>query len=175
MSPAEGFAVWITGLPASGKSSITRELMKKLDALGVPMVVLESDKMRKILTSQPTYSEKERKQFYRAIVLIGELITQSGMNVIFDATANQRGYRDYARSLIKRFVEVYVDCPLEICMKRDPKGIYGRAMSGKAMTVPGIQAAYELPLHPEITLDCQNPPEAGAKAIVNKLKLLLYI
>jgi adenylylsulfate kinase len=175
MSPTEGFAVWITGLPASGKSSITRELMKKLDALGVPMVVLESDKMRKILTPEPTYSEKEREQFYRAIVLIGELITRSGMNVIFDATANQRGYRDHARSLIRKFVEVYVDCPLEICMKRDPKGIYGRAMSGKAMTVPGVQASYEPPLHPEITLDCHNPPESGAKAIVNKLKLLLYL
>ena len=139
------------------------------------MVVLESDKMRKILTPEPTYSEKEREQFYRAIVLIGEMITRSGMNVIFDATANRRGYRDHARSLIRRFVEVYVDCPLEICMKRDPKGIYGFAMSGKAMTVPGVQASYEPPLHPEITLDCQNPPEAGAKAIVNKLKLLLYI
>ncbi|HSA77937.1 MAG TPA: adenylyl-sulfate kinase, partial [Nitrospirota bacterium] len=148
---------------------------KILDDLGVPMVVLESDKMRKILTPEPTYSEKEREQFYRAIVLIGELITRSGMNVIFDATANQRGYRDHARSLIRRFVEVYVDCPLEICIKRDPKGIYGRAMSGKAMTVPGIQASYEPPLHPEITLDCQDPPEAGAKVIVNKLKLLLDI
>jgi len=175
MSPTEGFAVWITGLPASGKSSITRELMKKLDDLGVPMVVLESDKMRKILTPEPTYSEKEREQFYRAIVLIGELITRSGMNVIFDATANRRGYRDHARSLIRRFVEVYVDCPLEICIKRDPKGIYGRAMSGKAMTVPGVQASYEPPLHPEITLGCQNPPEAGARAIMNELKLLLYI
>ncbi len=175
MSPTEGFAVWITGLPASGKSSITRELMKKLDALGVPMVVLESDKMRSILTPEPTYSEKEREQFYRAIILIGELITRSGMNVIFDATANQRVYRDHARSLMRRFVEVYVDCPLEICMKRDPKGIYRRAMSGKATTVPGIQASYEPPLHPEISLDCQNPPEAGAKAIVDKLKLLLYI
>ncbi len=139
------------------------------------MVVLESDKMRKILTPQPAYSEKEREQFYRAVVLIGELIIRSGINVIFDATANQRGYRDHARSLIRRFVEVYVDCPLEICMKRDPKGIYGRAMSGKAITVPGVQASYEPPLHPEITLDCQHPPEAGAKAIVNKLKLLLYI
>ena len=175
MSSTQGFAVWITGLPASGKSSITQELMKKLDALGVPVVVLESDKMRMILTPEPTYSDKEREQFYRAIVLIGELITQSGMNVIFDATANKRGYRDHARSVIRRFVEVYVDCPLEICMKRDPKGIYGRAMSGKAMTVPGVQSSYESPLHPEITLDGQNPPEAGAKAIVNKLKSLLYI
>jgi adenylylsulfate kinase len=171
----QGFAVWITGLPASGKSSITRELMKKLDAGGVPMVVLESDEMRKILTPEPTYSEKEREQFYRALVLIGELITRSGMNVIFDATASQRDYRDRARSLIQKFVEVYVNCPLEVCMKRDPKGIYGRALSGKATTVPGVQASYEPPLQPEVTLNCQDPPEAGANVIVNKLKLLLYI
>jgi len=139
------------------------------------MVVLESDKMRTILTPEPTYSAREREQFYRAIALIGELITRGGINVIFDATANQRSYRDLARSLIRRFVEAYVDCPLEICMKRDPKGIYGRAMSGKATTVPGVQASYEPPLHPEITLNGQDSPEVGAKAIVNKLKLLLYI
>ena len=176
MSPTQGFAVWITGLPASGKSSITRELMKELDARGVPVVVLESDKMRNILTPEATYSEKEREQFYRAVVLIAELITLSGMNVIIDATASQRHYRDRARSLIRRFVEVYVDCPLEVCMKRDPKGIYQRAIIlGKAATVPGVQASYEPPLHPEVTLDCQDPPEAGAKAIMNKLELLLYI
>jgi adenylylsulfate kinase len=175
MSLTQGFAVWITGLPASGKSSITRELMKILDARGVPVVVLESDDMRKILTPEPTYSEKEREHFYRALVLIGELITRRGMNVIFDATANQRGYRDHARSLIRKFVEVYVDCPLEVCMKRDPKGIYQSATSGKASTVPGVQASYEPPLHPEITLDCQDPPEAGADAIVNKITSLFRI
>ncbi len=175
MNPTQGFAVWITGLPASGKSSITQELMKKLGAEKVPTVVLESDEMRKILTPKPTYGENERKQFYRALVLIGELITRSGMNVIFDATANQRAYRDHARLLIQKFVEVYVDCPLEVCIKRDPKGIYGRAMSGKAITVPGIQSSYQPPLQPEVTVNCQDPPEAGAKAIVNKLKLLLYI
>ena len=175
MSPTQGFAVWITGLPSSGKSSISRELMKTLDAGGVRILVLESDEMRKILTPKPTYSEQERKWFYRALVLLGELVTRSGMNVIFDATANRRDYRDYARSLIQKFVEVYVDCPLKVCMKRDPKGIYGRAKTGKATTVPGIQASYEPPLQPEVTLSCQDPPEVSAKAIVSELKSLLYI
>ena len=175
MSPTQGFAVWITGLPASGKSSITRELVKKLDARGVRVVVLESDEMRKILTPEPTYSEKEREYFYRALVLIGEMITRNGMNVIFDATANQRAYRDRARSLIQKFVEVYVDCPLEVCMKRDPKGIYRSAASGKAATVPGMQASYEPPLQPEVTLNCQDPPEVGADLIVLKLSPLIRI
>jgi len=175
MNPMQGFSVWITGLPASGKSSITRELAKKLATQGVPVVVLESDKMRKILTPEPTYSEKEREQFYTALVLIGEMITRSGMNVIFDATASQRAYRDHARSLIRKFVEVYVDCPLEVCMKRDPKGIYQRAASGQAATVPGIQAPYEPPLQPEVTVNCQDPPEVGADAIVVKLSSLSHI
>jgi adenylylsulfate kinase len=97
MSDRQGFAVWLTGIPASGKSSITRELVRLLQARGVTAVVLESDTMRKILTPNPTYGEEERSRFYRSLSLIGELITHSGANVIFDATANKREYRDHAR------------------------------------------------------------------------------
>ncbi len=175
MSPVQGFAVWITGLPASGKSSITRELVKRLETRNVPVVVLESDQMRKILTPEPTYSEKERDHFYRALVLIGELITKSGMNVIFDATANRREYRDNARSLIQKFAEVYVDCTLDVCMKRDPKGVYKSAASGKTATVPGVQASYEPALHPEIIVECLSLPEVNAKAIMKTLEYLFHI
>jgi adenylylsulfate kinase len=175
MSELQGFALWITGLPASGKSSITRELVKELSARGVPIVVLESDEMRKILTPEPTYSEEERSRFYRTLALIGELITRSGINVIFDATANKREYRDHARAFIKKFLEVYVECPLEVCRKRDPKGIYARAALKKTTTVPGVQAAYEPPLNPELSLDGQTPPEKNAGLILGKLKQFLYI
>ncbi len=175
MSTEQGFAVWITGIPASGKSSVTRELVKKLAIWGISVVALESDEMRKILTPVPTYGQQERDTFYRSLALIGGLITRSGIPVIFDATANRRAYREHARTLIPRFVEVYVTCPLEICMKRDPKGIYGRAVTGGTSTVPGIQATYEPPLNPDITLDGRNPPEAAADAVVDILKQLLYI
>jgi len=175
MNTEQGFAIWITGIPASGKSSITRELVKKLAIRGVSVVVLESDEMRKILTPVPTYGQEERDAFYRALALIGALITRSGVPVIFDATANKRAYRQYARTLIPRFVEAYVTCPLEICMQRDPKGIYGRAVAGKTSTVPGIQTTYEPPHKPDITLDGRNPPEAAADAVVDILKRLLHI
>jgi adenylylsulfate kinase len=175
MNDGQGFAIWITGIPASGKSTIARELVKKLGLRGVSVVVLESDEMRRILTPAPTYGQEERDAFYRALALIGSLITRSGVPVIFDATANKRAYREYARTLIPRFVEAYVTCPLEICMKRDPKGIYGLAAAGKADTVPGIQATYDQPEHPEITLDGRNPPDAAADAVVNILKQRLYI
>ena len=175
MSGKEGFAVWLTGIPASGKSSITRELAKQLRDRGAPVVVLESDAMRKILTPEPTYSEEERDRFYRTLAELGAAISRSGVNVIFDATANKRAYRDHARGLIARFVEAYVACPPEVCIKRDPKGIYARAAQSKATTVPGVQAAYEPPPSPEITLDGQAPPETGAVLILDKLKQLLYI
>jgi adenylylsulfate kinase len=175
MNTEQGFAIWITGIPASGKSSLTREVVKKLSERGVTVVVLESDEMRTILTPVPTYDEKERDAFYRSLAQIGGLITRSGVPVIFDATAHKQVYRDFARSLIPRFVEVHVMCPLEICMKRDPKGIYGRAVKGGTSTVPGIQAIYEPPLNPDITLDGRNQPDASADAVLELLQQLVHI
>ena len=175
MSERQGFAIWITGIPASGKSTITRELVKQLHARGVPVVVLESDEMRRILTPEPTYSEDERSQFYGMLVLIGGLIIRNGINVIFDATANKRAYRDHARRLIKNFLEVFVQCPLEVCTKRDPKGIYAQAALKKATTVPGVQSVYEPPLSPELTINGQAPPETGASSILQKLQEFSYI
>jgi adenylylsulfate kinase len=104
MNSDTGFAIWMTGLPASGKSTITRELMNKLKARGIHAVVLESDEMRRILTPAATYSPEERDRFYRMMVQIGDLLVRSNVNVIFDATANKREYRDQARALIAAFV-----------------------------------------------------------------------
>jgi adenylylsulfate kinase len=175
MTAKQGFAVWITGMPSSGKSTVTRELVGELQALGVPVLVLESDEMRAILTPEATYSPEERDRFYRALVLIGALAARNGINVVFDATANRRIYREHARAVIPAFIEVYIECPLEVCTNRDPKGIYGRARSGAASTVPGLQAPYEPPLGPEITLDCRELPDAGAKRILDDLKRRLYV
>ncbi len=175
MSEQEGFALWLTGIPASGKSSITRELVKQLHDIRMSVVVLESDEMRKILTPAPTYSDEERSRFYRALMLIGRLITRSGINVIFDATANKRAYRDHARQEIPKFIEVYVVCPQEVCVKRDPKGIYAQAAGKTATNVPGIQAAYEPPLSPDLTLDGQALPALEASKIMGALKKALYI
>ena len=171
----KGFALWLTGIPASGKSSVTLELVRMLQELQTPVVVLESDRMRTILTPSPTYSEEERDRFYHQLAQLGALITGSGVNVIFDATANKRAYRNEARGLIPRFVEVYLACPLKVCVDRDPKGIYARAAQSKAGNVPGAQAAYETPLSPELSLDGRISPGENASRIIEKLKLYRYI
>lgn len=164
------FAVWITGLPASGKSTLASAVSAQLAARGVDAAVLESDELRKVFTPDPHYDEKERDIFYRAMVYIGVLLTSHGVPVLFDATANRRAYRELARQQIPQFLEVYVDSPLQTCIARDPKGIYRNASQGGASTVPGIQAAYEAPEHADLTIhgDCESP-EAAAQRVVAQL------
>ena len=114
--------------------------------------MLESDALRHVLTPNPTYGEAERDLFYHQMVYIGFLLVSHGVPVIFDATANRRRYRDEARRQIPQFVEVFVECPLETCMARDPKKIYRQVGEGAASSVPGAQVDYEPPLHPEATV-----------------------
>ena len=165
-----GFAVWITGLPASGKSTLAAALSRELSTRGIKVAVLESDALRRILTPHPRYSEEERNVLYGAMAYVGQILTEHGVPVILDATANRRAYRDRTRQYIPRFVEVYVDCPLDVCIGRDPKGIYQKARQGEATTVPGIQSAYEPPENPEVIVrGDQEAPEVAARRIVATL------
>lgn len=150
---SRAFAIWITGLPASGKSTIVRALKLQLEATGLNVEVLASDEVRRVLTPEATYSQAERDLFYRALAFMGAKLVAHGVPVIFDATANRREYRDFARSLIPRFIEVAVECPLEICMQRDYKGTYQRGQRGESTTVPGLQSLYEPPVNPDLTID----------------------
>lgn len=148
-----GFAIWITGLPASGKSTLAAALAEKLAAEGVNVQVLESDIMRIMLTPDLGYEHADREKFYHLLVTVGELLVQNGVNVIFDATAAERHIREEARYRLPRFLEVYLRCPLEVCEQRDPKHIYEKARQGLYSGVPGLQSPYEAPLHPEVEVN----------------------
>lgn len=164
------FAVWITGLPASGKSTVSRALASRLSGYGIEAAVLESDAMRQVFTPEPGYGEKERAVFYNQIAWIGALLVRHGVPVIFDATANRLSFRENARRAIPRFIEVYVRCPLEVCMARDPKGIYRRAQQAGASSVPGLQAPYEPPEEPDVVVEGdREDPESAARRIAGKL------
>jgi adenylylsulfate kinase len=165
--PNTGFAVWITGLPSSGKSTLAVALRAQLEARGVQPTVLESDALRPAITPNPSYGEEERDAFYREMADRGALLAQCGVPVIFDATANRRAYRARARAQIPRFLEVYVECPLKTCMSRDPKGIYRKGREGSATAVPGLQAPYEPPANPEVVVrgDQEDPEEAAARVV----------
>lgn len=175
-SGKQAFAVWITGLPASGKSTLARSLKEQLLERGVDAAVLESDALRLVVADHPRYDEQDRDAFYRLMAYIGELLVEHGVPVIFDATANLRVYRDRARQRIPRFLEVYVECPLETCMARDPKGIYRQAREGAAATVPGVQAAYEPPEAPDVVVHCERESTRdAAQRVIAKLAEKEYI
>ena len=175
MNRSPSFAVWLTGLPASGKSTIARELRPRLEALGLTVEVLESDAVRRILTPAATYSREERDLFYRALAFTGERLVAYGVTVLFDATASRRAYRDVARSMIPRFAEVAVECPLAVCMQRDRKGTYRKGERGEARSVPGLQEPYEPPLVPELRIDTVKlPTEESVRLILDMVKTRFF-
>jgi len=158
-------------MPASGKSMVTASLVRQLAKANTRATVLESDVLRKIFSTEARYDDLGRDHFYGSLAFIGRILTEHGINVIFDATANRRAYRDRARAQITRFVEIHVDTPLEVCMKRDPKGIYAKGQAGLSQDVPGLQAVYEAPLHPDLVIHGdRDAPEDAADRIVQVLR-----
>ena len=159
---SKAFAIWITGLPASGKSTIVSALKPQLEAMGLAVEVLESDEVRRVVTPIPTYSEAERDLFYRSLAFTGQKLVAHGVTVVFDATASRRAYRDFARSMIPRFIEVAVECPLTTCMERDRKGTYQKGQRGDSLTVPGLQSPYEAPTNPDLRINTATTPSGDA-------------
>jgi adenylylsulfate kinase len=155
MSPERktGFALWFTGLPSSGKTTLALAVDDLLKARGVHVQLLDSDQLRQRLTPKPTYSEDERNWFYEILAYLAGLLTDNGVNVIVAATAPKRRHRQAARSRIARFAEVYLDCPLDVCRSRDPKGLWHRADRGEIATLPGHGVPYEPPDSPEVRVD----------------------
>jgi adenylylsulfate kinase len=165
------FAVWLTGLPASGKSTVGRALSAELAGRGIRAAVLESDAVRREIAPNAGYGEAGRDAFYATLAYLARMLVLHGVPVIVDATANRREYRDRAREAIPRFLEVHVRCPLAVCQARDPKGIYRRGAEGAAGNVPGVSASYEPPLKPEAVVDGErDDPAAAARRIVSALE-----
>jgi adenylylsulfate kinase len=153
--PAPGFAIWLTGLPSSGKTTVAYVLRDLLAERGIAAQVLDSDELRTRLTPHPTYSPRERDWFYAMVAYVAELLTTNGVNCLIAATAARRVYREEARKRITRFAEVYVDCSPEVCQKRDPKGLWQKAQQGEVASLPGMGMPYEPPSSPDVRVDTE--------------------
>lgn len=158
-----GVVVWITGLPASGKTTLAAAVRDRLPARRA-CATLDSDEVREALGRQ-SYAAEDRDQFYATLARLAMLLASQGLVVLVPATAPRRIHRDTARELAPRFVEVFVRTPLDECERRDPKGLYRRARDGAAPTLPGAGAAYEPPAAPEVVADGGND-SAAVEAIV---------
>lgn len=175
-----GWCIWITGLPGSGKSVVSEALIRALSEYDIDAQLLSSDALRRVLTPKPSYSTEERDIVYATLAYIARLLTQNGINVVIDATGNLRRYRERAREQIPVFLEVYLECPLNVCIEREanrartyraPRQIYALAKQGKAPTVPGVGQPYEPPASPEIMINTVlHTSEQAAQKILERLK-----
>jgi adenylylsulfate kinase len=148
MSP--GRVVWITGLPSAGKSTLAAKLHDRLREARVPSCLLDGDAVRDALVPHPGYDEASRDHFYETLGRLAALLASQDQIVLVAATAHRRAYRERARALAGRFLEVWVDVPLEECQRRDAKGLYAAHADGRLSTLPGEDATYEPPSNPDV-------------------------
>jgi adenylylsulfate kinase len=160
--------VWITGLPSSGKSTFAAALSRALDSGGIRSLILDGDRVRQALVPTPGYGDVERDHFYETLARLAALIAEQSLVVIVPATANRRAFRDRARALAPRFIEIWLDVAVGECRQRDAKGLYALGERGAISHVPGGDEAYEPPVAPEVIAGGGN--DSGA--VVRTLALL---
>jgi adenylyl-sulfate kinase len=165
-----GLVVWLTGLSASGKSSIARAVFAELSAGGVDAELLDGDDLRQTLCRDLGFSAEDRRENNRRIGELAATRAHAGKIVLVAAIAPFRETREQLRARIGCFVEVFVDAPLPICESRDRKGLYQRARSGALAGFTGIDSPYEPPVAPEV--HCRTGRETLAES---PAKVLAYI
>ncbi len=161
-----GGAIWVVGVPSSGKSTTAEGLIAALRIRGTPHLWLDSDDLRPFLTPAAGYDTAGRDAFYRAIAELATRAARGGATVVVSATAPARRYRNRLREALAReerpFVEVYLRADREVLeAQRDKKGLYAKARAGEIQTLPGLGAPFEAPEAPEVTLSTTRfrPPE----------------
>jgi adenylyl-sulfate kinase len=171
-----GFTVWFTGLPSSGKSTLARLLEEVLVQRGHHVEVLDGDEVRLRLSRGLGFSKEDRDENIRRITYVAKLITHCGGVAVTCAISPYRALRAEARQEIGRFVEVHVKCALDVCIDRDVKGLYAKALRGEIAAFTGVSDPYEAPLAPEVVVETdRESPEESLTKILQRLEALGYL
>jgi adenylylsulfate kinase len=161
----QGLTIWFTGLSGSGKSTLNEAVCARLAVRGFRVEPLDGDIVRRHLGRGLGFSKEDRDENIRRIGYVAGLLTKHDVIAVVSAISPYRAVRDEVRHSIGDFVEVYVNAPLEVCERRDVKGLYRRARNGELAGFTGIDDPYEPPLHPEIVChtDCETIEESTEK------------
>lgn len=167
------FVLWFTGVPASGKSTIAQEVERMLQERGIPVENLDADEVRANLSPDLGYTAKDRDMNTKRLAFLASMLEKHGVAAIVAAVSSLRKFRERARDMSRNFVEVYVKCPTEVCMERDPKGLYARAEKGEVNDIAGLHQPYEETETPEV-LCCSDKEsiKEGALKVILKLEEL---
>jgi adenylyl-sulfate kinase len=167
MNTLPGATLWFTGLPSSGKSTIARAVFQRLLDRGLPAELLDGAEVRESLSRGLSFSKEDREEHIRRMGYVAKLLSRNGVIVVAAAVSPYRATRDEVRRNTKNFVEVYVECPVDIAEQRDTDGWYARARRGEVEEFTGVNAPYEPPVTPEVHInsDRDSVDEAAAKVI----------
>jgi adenylyl-sulfate kinase len=169
----KGATVWFTGLPSSGKSTIAREVYQRLIDRGCAVELLDGAEVRESLSRGLGFSREDREENVRRIGYVAKLLSRNGVIAICAAVSPYRASRDEVRRNSTGFVEVYVECPVEVAESRDADGWYARARRGEVEEFTGVNAPYEPPLAPEVHLHADRETvDAAAWKVMRTLEVL---
>ena len=149
----KGFTLWFTGMSGAGKSTVSGIIENRLRRNGAKVEVLDGDEVRTHLSKGLGFSKEDRDTNIRRIGFVAKLLSRNGVIAIVAAISPYREVRDEVRASTGNFVEVYVECPVEVLAERDVKGLYKKAMAGEIAQFTGITDPYEPPLSPEVTVN----------------------
>jgi adenylylsulfate kinase len=162
-SPRTGLTVWFTGLSSAGKTTLSRAVRERIRAAGAPVEMLDGDEVRQHLCRGLGFNREDRDENIRRIGYVAGLLTRNGVVVLVSAISPYRSTREEVRRRIGSFIEVYVNAPLEVCEKRDVKGLYRKARSGELPAFTGLDDPYEHPVSPEV--ECRTDLETLAESV----------
>ena len=167
MNNVNGATLWFTGLPSSGKSTIAREVYQRLLDRGMPVELLDGAEVRESLSRGLSFSKEDREEHIRRMGYVAKLLSRNGVIAICAAVSPYRATREEVRRNTRRFIEVYVECPVDVAEQRDTDGWYAKARRGEVSEFTGVNAPYEPPVAPEVHIhsDTESVDEAATKVL----------
>lgn len=172
----KGVTVWFTGLPCCGKTTVADMVADLLKEQGYNTERLDGDIVRKGLTSDLGFSKEDRNENIKRVTFVAKLLTRNGVIVLATFVSPYIERRNKSREEIGEFVEVYVECPVEVCIKRDVKGMYKKALAGEIKDFTGVDDPYEAPENPELIINTNDETvEESVNKVLQKLIELGYV